>query len=1404
MRKGLVLWAAALAAGVMGCGGDSDETLVVVHIERGTTAGSIDRIELDLELGGMHAMRTLTEGSQALTLPLSAGFRVRSGEGSLLVSARAFNGQTEIAHGSKRGQVVAGGTLSLTVVLGVDDVMLDGGPGDGGGDAVLALDKTSHDFGIAVQGSPSAPVTFTVTNTGSAASGALTSMITGAGATAFSKGTDGCQGMTLAPSASCTVQVVFSPTGAGAASATLQLSATPGGALSASLTGTGVSSDALTIAPTSHDFGNVVMSQPSTPVTLTVTNTGSAVTGALSASLSGSDMSQFAIGSNGCNGQTLAASATCTLQVTFTPTSAGIKTASLLVSGTPGGAATTALTGTGVGPAMLAVTPPTQDFGTVVTSNNATVSITVRNAGGAMTGVPSAAISGSADFTIMNNGCTAALAPAASCTIAVRFAPSSMGAKTGTLTVMATPGGTATAALSGTGATPGALTISPTTHDFGGVLLGMMSTTQTFTITNTGGSASGTLATTITGTRASDFEKTADTCNTMTLGAGLTCVVTLRFHANVRGAAGASLSVTGSPGGIAQASLQGTGQAPPSLTLSPTTTDFGTVTMGQTATQVFTLRNDGDASTGTLTINVTGTDFTISANGCTTPLAGAASCMITVQYAPSAAGARSGGLTASGAAGGSASATLTGNGQTAASLSASPTTVAFGGVTVGSTSAVMMYTLSNSGQATSTAITLTASAGFAIQAPTGADCRSGVTTLGGGQACTVRLTFTPSAAGAVSGGMSTFAASQGGSGTVTLTGTGLTPANLALSPGTLTYTTVVGQSSDDMVVVTNSGQSQSGPLGITLTGPADFAIVTGLASDCAAGAMLAGGASCNVRIRFTPGSRTSFSATLTVSATPGGSRMATINGTGQAPATLTVTPTPHSFPLTEVGQTSGTQNFTFRNTGDVASTALAISSTNAAEFPITSNGCMGMTLAPNGVCTVTMAFRPGAGAAASGSVTATATGASATAMLSGSGGFRLTVALGGGSTGTVTSVPAGVNCGADCNELYAGGTSVTLQARVSNGSGVMFGGWSGGGCSGVFRDCAVTVSASVTVTANFAPIQGNLVFVTSQTITADRGGLMPYDTLCNTLATAAGINDASNTAYRAWMSTSTSNATDRFALAQSFITMDGLVFGQKGPLLSNNQVLNPIRHDEQGRDRPYERIITGTDQYGFHSASCNDWMGGAIIGVAFWGGMSGRGPGGWSNNVLNFDCTTPQRLYCMMYGARGTVTPATTAGKRIWVSQDMLFPSAGADPNATCLMFPPSGVTSSRALIARTTGSAAGALVPAQTYIRPDGVRIGTGAEIIAAGVDVMPPNPPLNALRSGIWQWGNGTYDNSEVWTGAFDLTTPGDAVSTCNDWQSSGGQGQLGSPWDTNRGFFAGRQYDCSVSRPVYCVEQ
>jgi endoglucanase len=77
--------------------------------------------------------------------------------------------------------------------------------------------------------------------------------------------------------------------------------------------------------------------------------------------------------------------------------------------------------------------------------------------------------------------------------------------------------------------------------------------------------------------------------------------------------------------------------------------------------------------------------------------------------------------------------------------------------------------------------------------------------------------------------------------------------------------------------------------------------------------------------------------------------------------------------------------------------------------------------------------------------------------------YTLTVALDGNGSGSVSSAPAGIQCGSDCSSQYLSGTAVTLAAHAEAGSSFI--GW-GGSCSGTGA-CQITMSTARSVSANF-------------------------------------------------------------------------------------------------------------------------------------------------------------------------------------------------------------------------------------------------------------------------------------------------------------------------------------------------
>jgi uncharacterized repeat protein (TIGR02543 family) len=104
--------------------------------------------------------------------------------------------------------------------------------------------------------------------------------------------------------------------------------------------------------------------------------------------------------------------------------------------------------------------------------------------------------------------------------------------------------------------------------------------------------------------------------------------------------------------------------------------------------------------------------------------------------------------------------------------------------------------------------------------------------------------------------------------------------------------------------------------------------------------------------------------------------------------------------------------------------------------------------------------------------------------------YLLTISKIGTGGGSVTSAPAGIDCGATCSASFNYNTSVTLTATAATGS--TFTGWSGGVCSGILSTCQVSMTVARSVTASFVLSQYSLTtsVVGNGSITRDNVG--PY------------------------------------------------------------------------------------------------------------------------------------------------------------------------------------------------------------------------------------------------------------------------------------------------------------------------
>jgi hypothetical protein len=228
----------------------------------------------------------------------------------------------------------------------------------------------SLSFNSQLVGTTSASQPVTVTNTGSLAL-SINSLAISSGWTQ----SNSCL-PSIAPSASCTINVSFQPTAGGSQTGTLTLTDYAlNSPQTVNLSGTGLV-PVVSLSATSLSFAGQTVSTPSAPQTLTLSNTGTGALTPLTITASG-DFSQ----TNTC-GATMSVGAKCTISVTFKPAASGTRIGTLSISDNAlDSPQSVALSGTGQDFTLAAASgSPTSDA--VAPGQSATYTLTMAGEGG--------------------------------------------------------------------------------------------------------------------------------------------------------------------------------------------------------------------------------------------------------------------------------------------------------------------------------------------------------------------------------------------------------------------------------------------------------------------------------------------------------------------------------------------------------------------------------------------------------------------------------------------------------------------------------------------------------------------------------------------------------------------------------------------------------------------------------------------------------------------------------------------------------------------------------------------------------------------------------------------------------------------------------------------------------------
>ncbi len=480
-------------------------------------------------------------------------------------------------------------------------------------------------------------------------------------------------------------------------------------------------------------------------------------------------------GLSGNCSSSLAGNGFCNLDIVFTPLASIAYASTLTVNyhdGTVSRSATSTLTGTGITSNELYLS-----FYDQVTYANIFVGrtpyetkiIRVGHGGSSTPATISSLITTSSDFTITNNSCPSVLSGGATCNVTVAFSPQSAGLKTSALQLIYDSLGlssTKTRTLTGTGVAPAVITPSSSPLAFGSRPINA-SYDLDLTLTKTGYNISSPTGT-ITGSgftfKGGSYPGTGGTCPT-TGSFPASCKVVITFTpiaiVNYNGTFTLNYS-NGYQVVPLTVSLTGSGFPTARLLFSSSTYSFGQVIQTQTSERTLTVTNNGAAQASALSYSTIsapfrykGGSFPGTGGTCSNTLNISGSCVIVLEFAPTAVAVSSQTLTISyldGYTTSQTSATITGEGLAQAILSISDgSPYQFGTVNVGA-SIDKSFTITNSGSVSGTTITGSFTSAFSFKGGTfpgtGGTC---TTSLSAGATCTIILSFTPTAATSYSG-----------------------------------------------------------------------------------------------------------------------------------------------------------------------------------------------------------------------------------------------------------------------------------------------------------------------------------------------------------------------------------------------------------------------------------------------------------------------------------------------------------------------------------------------------------------------------------------------------------------------------------------------------------------------------
>jgi beta-propeller repeat-containing protein/ASPM-SPD-2-Hydin domain-containing protein/centrosomal CEP192-like protein len=262
---------------------------------------------------------------------------------------------------------------------------------------------------------------------------------------------------------------------------------------------------------------------------IAVTNTGSATLSITSIVQSG----DFAVAGNNTCGNSLAGGASCTINVTFTPTAAGTRTGTITFTDSAASSPQTiSLTGNGVSGLSGTLSPTSLNFGNqTLGASGVSQTVNLKNTGSAPLIINSFSLAG--DFSLVSTNCSSglSLAISAGCAFNITFVPQAIGTRSGSLNIVDNSSQSPRSVpLSGVSVAPPSVTLSPTSLSFPAQAVGSTSPGQTVTLK----ASTGPGILTISSINASNNFNTSNNCGGSVAGGG-SCSITVTFTPTAAG-----------------------------------------------------------------------------------------------------------------------------------------------------------------------------------------------------------------------------------------------------------------------------------------------------------------------------------------------------------------------------------------------------------------------------------------------------------------------------------------------------------------------------------------------------------------------------------------------------------------------------------------------------------------------------------------------------------------------------------------------------------------------------------------------------------------------------------------------------------------------------------------------------